>query len=201
MKKIVLSTIAMAAMMALTSYGQGIITFDTTEGSSVVSINGSAAQVDLNASLLYFNGTSYVDIVNLLLSDTTPTSGLTVSVPPATTQAAGGDISAYGNGILIDNSGNNYIITDEAASDVVSFEVEAWGGSASSYAVADATPGTLVGASAPFTETLSSSGSPENANIGSMPSFNLTPVPTPEPATLAFAGLGGLSMLLMRRRK
>jgi hypothetical protein len=200
MKKIVLSTVAVAAM-ALTSYGQGVITFDASEGGGgVISQLGSGVeQNDVNASLLYFNGTSYVDIVDLLLSDTTPTSTINVVVPPDTTQAAGGDITFNGGGILYDNSGDTYQITGEAAGTVVSFEVEAWTGNYSSYASAElnGVVGTFGGVSAPFTETLSSAASPINANIDNMPSFTLTPVP--EPATLAVAGLGGLSLMLFRR--
>jgi len=201
MKKIVLSTVAVAAM-ALTSYGQGVITFDASEGGGgVISQLGSGVeQNDVNASLLYFNGTSYVDIVDLLLSDTTPTSTINVVVPPDTTQAAGGDITFSGGGVLYDNSGDTYEINGEAAGTVVSFEVEAWTGNYSSYAAAEnGVAGTFGGVSAPFTETLSALTSPENANIDNMPSFTLTPVP--EPATLAVAGLGGLSLMLFRRRK
>ncbi|HEY1662353.1 MAG TPA: PEP-CTERM sorting domain-containing protein [Verrucomicrobiae bacterium] len=199
MKKIVLSTIAMAAMV-LTSYGQGIITFDASEGGGGVVSQGTAGnleQNDINASLLYFNGTSYVDIVDMLLSDNTATSGLTVTVPPTSTQAAGGDITFSGPGILYDNSGNNYVINGIASGTVVSFEVEAWTGSFNSYAAALASGTAFAGTSSPFSETLSPAGAPQNANIDSMPNFTMT---VPEPTTLAFAGLGGLSLLLFRRR-
>lgn len=204
MKKTVLATIAIAAAAGLSAYGQGVITFDASEGATPNTISvgtaGNLEQNDVNASLLYYNGTSYVDIVNLLLSDTTPTSTINVSVPPVTTQAAGGDITFNGGGILYDNSGDTYQFSSLAAGTVVTFEVEAWTGTYNSYAAALAgTVGTFAGTSASFTETLSASTSPQNANIDGMPSFTMTPVP--EPTTLAFAGLGGLSTLLLRRRK
>jgi len=203
MKKIVLSTVAMAAM-ALTSYGQGVITFDASEGGGGVISQGTAGnleQNDINASLLYFNGTQYVDIVDLLLSDTTATSGEVVDVgtgdsPVSSTQDASGDITFNGGGILYDNSGNDYVINGEAAGAVVTFEVEAWTGTANSFATVAS--GQFSGVSLPFTETLTSSASPINANIDNMPSFTMT---VPEPATLAVAGLGGLSLMLFRRRK
>ncbi len=201
MKKIVLSTIAMVAL-ALTSYGQGVITLDASSSSGVVDLNGSAASVDLNVSLLYFNGTSYADIVDLLLSDVSPTSAINVGVPPTTTQAAGGDITAFGSGVLYDNSGDTYQISTAGAGSVVSFEVEAWTGNYSSYAAAFASAqiGEFAGISSAFNETLSAAASPINASLDTMPTFNLTQVPVPEPATLALAGLGGLSVLLFRRR-
>ena len=196
MKKIILSALAVASL-SLSSYSQGVITFDASSSSGVVQINGATDNAtDINAALLYFDGTSYVPFVTMLLSDTTPTSG---NFTAPSTQAAGGDVSTFGAGILFDNAGNTYQLPSLPAGSVVSFEVQGWLGAFSTYAQAQAASGATWGTTAAFNETLSSAASPINASLDAMPNLNLITVP--EPTTIALAGLGAASLLLFRRRK
>lgn len=198
MKKIILSALAVASL-SLSSYSQGVITFDASASSGVVQLNGATdTATDINAALLYFNGSSYVPFVTMLLSDTTPTLG-NFTVP--STQSAGGDVSTFGGGVLYDNSGNTYQLPSLTAGTVVSFEVQGWLGAFSTFAQAAAASGATFGVTGPFNETLSAAASPINAALDAMPNLNLLTSPVPEPTTIALAGLGGASLLLFRRRK
>jgi len=193
MKKSILTALAFAGA-SLYSYGQGAITFDSTEGTPPPAYNVTINSVvdstqDINAELLYYNGTSFVPLVTLLLDNANQTPGTYAS--PVTLGAAG-DVSDFG--LLYDASGSLYQVPSNPANTVVTFEVEGWlGNGIDSYAAA-----TTKGVTASFTDAVTSTSSFPNANIDNMPVLNLTSVP--EPATFALAGLGLASLLAFRRR-
>lgn len=194
MKKLIVSSLAVLGL-ALSGYSQGVITFDGSLGGHV-SINGVAdTATDINAELLYNNGTMFVPVVTLLLSASSGTSG---TLPIGSIQPASGDITFNGDGSLYDNSGNTYIIPLIAGGSPATFEVEAWTGSFSSLAAAVTGNANTV-TSGSFVETLTLASSPILAACDQMPAINLVGVP--EPATMALAGLGVASLLAFRRRK
>jgi len=197
MKKLILSVTAIAGL-AMGSFAQGVIYFDGSNNTSTdptatsegrVFLNGVLdTGTDINASLLYSAtpGGTFLPVVNLsLASSASPTSS-----PLGQTGAAAGDITFYGSGQLLDNSGTAYIIPGIAAGGTAYFEVT--GG-----AVVGGK--TYTGSTAVFSEVLASATGQAN-DIQGMGALNLTANIIPEPTSLAMAGLGIASMLVFRRR-
>jgi hypothetical protein len=184
MKKIILCTCVVAGL-ATASFGQGVIYFDGSNNTSTsptapsegsVFLNGVLDKsTDINAELLWSstaNGT-FSSVVTLLLSQATSSSTSALG----TTQSAVGDVSEYGSGILIDTSGNAYIIPTIGSGSTGYFEVLAWTGSYSTYAAAQV-GGALTGNSGVFSEVLASATGTAN-DIEGMPALNLTPAGSP----------------------
>jgi hypothetical protein len=215
MKKILLTTVAMAGV-SVASYGQGVINFDgsnnsstslnaTTEGS--LFINGvQDTTKDVNAELLGgASAGSLVPIVTLLLSDT---GNPTVTSLFGSTQPALGDITSVNGGNVWDNSGNAYQFSGNGGSPAIAagvtafFEIEAWTGNYATLAAAEASGLSTIyfGTSTVFTEPLGSAVGTEQ-DLENSPALNLTPAVVPEPGTMALAGLGSLSLFLLRRKK
>jgi uncharacterized membrane protein len=209
MKKTIITGLALISM-AVASFGQGVIYFDgsnnsstsvnaTTEGS--VFLNGVLdTTTDINACLLYSTtlAGTYSPIATLLLAASTTT----VTTATGSTQPASGDITFFGSGSVFDNSGNSYAISGIAAGTTVYFILEGWTGNYTSYAeaLASGNVSVLAGATSAFTETLTSATGTAN-DIQNASALNLIPVTVPEPCTMALLGLGGLSLLMIRRRK
>jgi len=191
MKKLILSATALAAC-SVGAFAQGTITFDgTASASGLVSIGGVLdTTIDVNAELLYSStgaAGTFSPVVTLLLGGS-PTSG------PGLGQVgyATGDITDFASGQLYSDQGASFIIPAIAPSTAAFFEVQAWMGG-NSYATA-----TEAGTSAVFSEVLTAASSPTQASLDTMPALNITPIP--EPSTLAMAGVGLVSMLLLRRK-
>jgi hypothetical protein len=179
MKK-TLVTLTLLTGLAVSSYGQGYIYFDASLSSGLVSISSIVdTATDVNAVLI--NQTLGTTVATLLLSATGVTLGPVVD--------AAGDITAYGDGHLFDNSGQSYITG--LGSTQYSFVVEAWLGG-DTYAGA-----TTRGTSASFLQTTAPPASPVGS-LDMFPGMNLVVVP--EPTTLALAGLGAAGLLAFRRR-
>jgi len=194
MKKTILTALAAVGVAGL-SYGQGVLSADESLGTAS-EINGVVnTTTDINWEILYNNGSSFVPLVTFLLSTTVGT-GLP-GVPAGTTQGASGSITDNGNGTLFDGSGNTYQVpgTSAAGGSVATFEVEGWLGNG-----VNAYPGVgnNAGITASFTESVNSAANPTLTTLNNMPLLNITSVP--EPVTFAMMGLGGLSLLLFRRR-
>ena len=206
MKKIILSVTAIAGF-SVAAFAQGTITFDgsnntstspTAPSSGLVFIDSGSGAVldtttDINAELLYsatgVAGT-FTSVVTLLLSSSAaPTDGSL-----GQSYASAGDITFWANGQLQDQSGQSYVIPTIAAGSTAFFEVMGWTGVGATYGA----QGTAFGTSSVFSEVLSASTSPVQANIEGMPALVLN---VPEPTTMAMAGLGGLSLLFLRRKK
>jgi len=202
MKKIILSTLIIVGLNFIAHsqvlMNQGVIAFDDSVGSPNVYINGVLdTSTDINAELLYSTSGpfgAYQPVVTLLLSDTTPIYG---TFHYGVVEPAAGDVSIFATGQLYDISGNTYQDPANPPGTVENFIVEGWLGNYSSYTAA-LYAGAGVGITAPFTETLSAPANPIIANLSNMPILDII---TPEPATLALAGLGLASLLAVRRRK
>jgi hypothetical protein len=207
MKKIILSAVAMGGL-AMTSFGQGVIYFDGSNNTSTSPTATSEGQVflngvldtstDINVELLYGASATTVtsDCVTLLLSDSTGTE----NSAPGGLQPASGDVTDYGSGVLFDASGVGYQLTGTSSGATEFFQVLAWTGNFSSYAAA-LTAGTgQTGSSSVFSEILTSATGEAN-DIEGMSALDLTTSAVPEPTTMALAGLGGLSLFLLRRKK
>jgi hypothetical protein len=203
MKKLILSVAALGTM-SLSGFAQGITfsDFENAAGYGTTIAGAPNLTQDLNLELLYGTSAGNVTtpVVTLLLSSSaTPADGNNVNVPLGETFTGAGDISAAG-GLLYDTTGSSYAVPAGS----VFFEVLAWSGNYGSYAAAEASgvTGVFGGASAVFPG--SSPAAPATPNdIDGVGVINLTQVPTtvvPEPSTLAMAGVGLVSMLLMRRK-
>jgi hypothetical protein len=172
MKK-TLATLTIVAGLALSSFGQGYLFFDSSYGGTV-SINGVLdTGTDVNLALV--NQTLGTTVATLLLSDTT----------------AAGDITANADGTIFDNGGAAW--STGTAGTAYNFIVEGWlTGDTYQFGASG------NGQSTPFSVTVLSSTAIPPANIINMPSFNIPTVP--EPSTLALAGIGA-ALLVIRRRK
>jgi hypothetical protein len=202
MKKLIFS-VTVVAGFSMASFGQGVIYFDGSNNTStspsaasngLVFINGVLDTAsDINAELLYSSTATgtFSPVVTLLLSSLASPIGNNVGQ----TIAAAGDITSYGNGSLIDTSGNAYF-TPLGSGTTGYFEVQGWLGNEISLAAAQAA-GQPAGSSGVFSEVLTSATGTANS-VNNMPALNLTAVP--EPSTLAMAGVGLASMLIFRRR-
>jgi len=209
MKKLILSVAAVGSL-TVASYGQGVIYFDGSNNTSSSPTATSEGQVflsgvldkstDINAELVYGTSAGNVSIANsvvtLLLSSSATQGNSTLGE----TLTGVGDITDFGTGVLFDASGTAYQFPTIASGTSVFFDVYAWTGNYSSYASALAAGNALTGSSGVFSEVLASATGTAN-DIEGMGALNLTSSAVPEPTTMALAGLGGLSLFFLRRKK
>jgi hypothetical protein len=200
MKKLILS-IAATSVVAISGHAQQLLFEDNGNNSTDTTINGVVNNSDLNLELLVgsTSGTVTTDVVTLLLNGATATATTALgSVQPGLNDitATGGDIN--------DRTLNTYIVPAGTAW----AQVLAWTGNYSTYAAAEGskTLGVYAGASQIFQILPApAAGSPASdiSNIENVGDGNidLTQVAiTPEPSTLAMAGVGLASMLIFRRK-
>ncbi|HEY3762675.1 MAG TPA: hypothetical protein VGN23_13090 [Verrucomicrobiae bacterium] len=151
----------------------------------------TAALLNQDVNIAVFNGGTDLN-ANLIVS---------LLMGAGDSGAANGDGTAYGGGVIIDNSTTTYYDTASVGGASTTLTMDLWTGDFSTLAAALASG--QDGTSITWTQSLGDlAGAPAPsapADFTGMPSAVLTP--SPEPATLAFAGLGGLSLLAMRRRK
>jgi hypothetical protein len=200
MKKLCL-TVGLLGVMVATVFGQGQVTVQNyiSPGNSANAIIGNTNGTPLSG------GTYLVDILygtdtSHLTQDALALGELSAAIPFLTGGGAG---YFAANNITL---ASGYVGT-------VSFELVVWQASAGSTWVA-----ATGGGANPSDATYLANGGTEwgeyiftltgitgtgltsiAQGAGTLVSFNLTPVP--EPATCALMGLGGLSLLLFRRRK
>ena len=197
MKKLCLIAGLLGVMVA-TVFGQGLVTVQNY-------INGTSPDNaiinDTNGSPTPLVGGTF--LVDLLYG--TNTSSITQDAGVALTfHSSPGNGYFFTTAIPALNSGYNGILWFELVvwqSAAGSSWATAVGGNAFSPSASYYTShsGTEWGFSTPFTLTVNSSTPTSTAGgPGTLVSFNL--VPAPEPATLALVGLGGLSLLLFRRK-
>jgi len=150
-------------------------------------------------------GAAGTDIANLLASGWSwaVNQGTSVQVETTTSGTQGaskaGGVTAYNGGSPFELDATS---TGASGSTIDEIYV-AFNGTASSYSTA-----TALGLSSEMTDFVGSAASDPNADYGQtagptgLVAFGVADVTaTPEPTTLALAGLGGLSMLFLRRRK
>jgi hypothetical protein len=202
MNKLILS-IAATSVVALSGHAQQLVFEDNGNNSTDTTINGGANHQDLNLELLVgpTSETVTTDVVTLLLNG----AAATATTALGSVQPAGGDISDSG-GLIFDPSLNTYTVPAGTAW----AQVLAWTGNYSTYAAAEGsqTLGVYAGASQIFqilpapAADLATVGISNIENIGDG-NIDLTQVPvvsTPEPSTLAMAGVGLAPMLIFRRK-
>jgi hypothetical protein len=199
--KTVASVLGIAASVAMvsSSYGQGYINFANLTGGVNAPVTfatggfagpggltpvtaGWGVGSEFVAALLYSinGGTTWLANASYVSGSSYPTA-----------------FAASSDGPVSPSTGQGYFLGTELSlpswsSGAVLIEVEAYSGS--TYGEV----GYWSGESAPFSVT-PGSGQGAPASLTTMPAFTVTMVP--EPATCALMGLGGLSLLLFRRRK
>jgi len=221
-------TAALAALVAaggMSAFGQGYVLFNTskndvydnftTQGTSVV------APGDVTATFLWAGtGTSNYLGAGLATAATSSAGGW-ASI--ATMLSSGWTIGANYNGgaaateadvtdnaggtqkgALPYNAGTSFQLNASTAGASYEFVVIAWDnlGGAATLGAAE-TAAAALGWSSAFTYATgaTSSSGINNFSQSGEAAFGVAPGSTPEPTSLALAGLGGLSMLLLRRRK
>ena len=209
MKKIIATILAIGGL-ALYASAEGYFTIDSTANSG-----DGATTASTTGGLVFLNGVldTGTDINLGILWGTSATTCTTpLNMDPLglnsgayagnhnwiTSQPTGsGDITLTEDGTLLDPNGLVSPIPGTVAGQTVYIELQGWTGSAPSYLDALFEGNGLTGQTAPFAVTLLRNIDVPQADIHNMPSLDLVP----EPSTLALAGLGGLSLLLIRRRK
>jgi len=223
MKKIIV-TIGVAALVASTTYAQGLVVFGNNNFSKVSTnsaVNGAAAGVAAGASSFYYA---------LFYSQSSTTIGGSGNAFAGTNSAYAFNASGWSSASLIaTNSGAvggrfastssdsllNSTVTGLGTVQTANFVVMGWsaniGNTVAALQAYLANPTVLgwVGESAVSGSIVTGNGTSQTTptlfgNTGSpvMPGFTLGEVvPTPEPGTLALAALGGASLLMFRRKK
>jgi hypothetical protein len=205
-RKVIAAVIGTAGLvgMAASSYGQGNIQFNTYQstgyypivyGAGTGGLQNTGAGVNVDGELAYFIGTATGSSVFTML----PSSIIAVS---STAKTPG----VYAN----DPSGSGYIVGSAIAipgyvSGPISFEIFAWAASGTGSGVGGTlATSTINDSSAPleWTEASIASGLSPAGFFQALPGeVVLTATATPEPTTLALAGLAGLVSLVAYRRK
>jgi hypothetical protein len=203
MKKQILTVVVIAGF-ACCVHAQGTIYFDNSSNDGTTSPTAATAGV-------YFKNTGTIasptdvrltqDMNYTFLGGTSPGS-LSVLVTSFGASSVGDN---YGDGVVVDNSGNGFSVPGSVAGATEYFQIEAWVGSATSYAAASTTLGNFYGITPVFQNPTGNnivSGVPQPPSyLTQMPSLVLNPVVVPEPSTMALAGLGSLAALMIRRKK
>jgi len=129
-----------------------------------------------------------------------PGSGYTAALLVNGTQVATTDFAGAGFEYLLNPV--PVTVAGVAGGSAVTFEVQVYQSQFGSYAVGSATPGAHYGTSGSFAGVLGGAGSPPgpSSNLDNLQSFTLSIVPVPEPSTIAFGVVGGLALLLRRRK-
>jgi hypothetical protein len=218
MKKILLACGLMMAGTALVC-AQGTIKFNNTSASFLVSTNDT-----INGGTIGLTDKVAGDYYYALLYDvTTPTSADPASGGWTATGLIGTNGTIFAGGITGPGGANGTAVSEVAPGATAFFEVVGWSASlngmtlAQMFAANDAGPTSVLwaangyyGVSSPTATalTLGGEGTPASLppSLFSSPSaipsgFVLNVIGTPEPAPIALAGLGGMVLLALRRRK
>jgi hypothetical protein len=212
MKKIILIASLTASLTGLSVFGQGYFMFTTGKSQVWDCFTGSPQlATTVNVAFLWAANGS-VPQVSYLYPGPTPTSGL----PPSfLNSVAWNDILTDPNYTLAANSGNGQVaVAQSSASGILNYGffnvsgtmvgttyslfMVGWDANYATPVLASAA-NAAVGWSAPFNYTAFASTASPASMTGLTPAFGVWGVP--EPSTLALAGLGSLSLWLLRRRK
>lgn len=219
MKKTLL-TLAAVAAASCASYGQGYFTFQSTSGifDDFTTAGTPTKDGNMYVDFIYASGTSQIfsalgssaSAAGTISAANNPWAALSALSADSTGTVGGWDwfsaseiaktgatpppaVGQYSDGVVD--------LTGLASGDVISLYAIAWNDAYSTVQAA-ATAGAAVGWSQEINVTLGSS----TAQAGQLGTpggaFDVDVVTSgPEPTTIALAGLGGLSMLFLRRRK
>jgi len=207
-KSILLGVIGLAACAA-TSYGQGFVILDNygatgglvSYGPNVPQNGVSVPNGTLGTGLLsgWTVGLYYV-LGTPAISDLPGTAD--PLAPLVLGSGTGATVAVYDTTFTAGEfqAGDPFQVPGGAAGGQVTLELIAYDTAAGSWAGA---LGGYRGHSAPFVLTMQAGLTiPPTAQVGpAFSTFGVALAPIPEPGTLALAGLGGLSLLLFRRKK
>jgi hypothetical protein len=198
MKKLILSVTAIAGLTMVSDAQLATLVsfYDVGNNSFDTIINGAPNYTqNLNLELLVGSGgTASIDVVTLLLSQTTASKTSSLG----TIQPANGDIT-LGDDVIYDPSDNQY----QVPASTTDYQVLAWTGNYSSYAAAEASgqPDVYAGETPVLTTW---SGIPAPGAPPGLLDLDSNPIelyPAPEPSSLAMATVGIGSILVFGCRK
>jgi len=210
MKKLVLISTLIATFAGISAFGQGYVSFASSKSQAWDDFTSTTPTLATTINTAFMWGASGdVPLLAGILAST-PVNGQT----PYSYAAAWNDIMNDGNFTLAINAGNgsnvvartaanggiaygaSFGVTGTAPSTTYTLFFIGWNG-------AYATPGAAaaadaaVGWSSTFSyTTVTSIGTP--ASMAGVPQFGVGAVP--EPTTIALAGLGGMALMMFRRR-
>jgi hypothetical protein len=199
MKKVILTVTAVVGLSA-SLFAQGTITADNLNGTG----NNSATSFGL---FFANNGTAYTSpTLNVALLGGASAGSLSAI---ATFTGANAWVS-FGGGQYADPNSLTYAVPGVALGAAATLQVEAWTGASATYGAAGVNQfGAWNGAAwvdastFTFSNATGGNGAPPAFphSLDGMPAMELGTVSTPEPSTIALAGLGAASLLMFRRRK
>ena len=220
MKKIVFVVSLVASFVGFSSFGQGYFQFTTGKSQVWDGFSTGVAHVDSNINVAFLWGLSgAAPQVESILNGvpTTATAATSTYTPQAAwtailndpnfTLAVNDSTSALAvtrtssNGAITYNGGSAFPVTGTTIGTYTLFMI-GWDGSYATPAQAAANAA-AVGWSQAFQYTSFVATASPNSMSGVTPEFGVVGMvdTIPEPASMTLAGLGGLSLLLLRRRK
>jgi len=215
MKKILLTGSLIVASLALAN-AQGTIKFNNNTSTYYVSTNGVAnggtvGVTDKVAGDYYYE---------LLYDVSTPASSNPATGGWSSTGLVGTNGVVFGGGITGPGAANGVAVSQVAPGASAYFEVVGWSASLNGLSLtqmlADYQSGNWGGLQGYFGFSSASAGALTLGGLGTPATlppalfggasgiqngFDLNAIPTPEPASIALAGLGGLALLGLRRKK
>jgi len=218
-KTLILATLA--AFTAVSSYSQGFISYEGflhNVGNNYTAPGTVTYNTGINVELL-FGPSSTATAVSAIANSSSPASfSYTIAAAWAAIQGDGSFSPVYGTngtpvavmgtgvtGSFVYNASAAYSALNLVPATTYHFYEVAWntGGGVYTTLSAAAAAGMYVGWSQAFLYTPGATGVPPPAtmNAALVGNFLVGGTVVPEPSTIALAGLGGLSLLLFRRRK
>ena len=221
MKKLALLSTLIVACASLSAYGQGYFQFTSGKSQAWNGFTGGAAALntDVNTAFLWAANGAVPTIAGIAAS--TPSSltvgsstftaanawsailtdpNFTLAVNNANSQVAVQRTLA--NGSISYNGGFAFAVSGSSVDTMYRVYFIGWNGAYAtpSLAAAAASVNGYVGWSAPFNYSATAQTATPDTMVGKTGQFGVGGI-VPEPSTIALAGLGGLAMLLIRRRK
>jgi hypothetical protein len=218
MKKIIALSLVTGSLVATSAFGQGYLQ-DESSKSAVYDgfTTPGAAALDTKVDVALFWAAAGTTPTVDGISASTPTSSSTALPSAAWADILNGQFTeafdstalnglvvtaSTSKGIIEYNGGSSFGIQGTAAGSTYTLYEVSWN---AAYATAQAASaaGSAVGWSAPIQFTLFGPTDPTitSPTFGAFGTLPTGVTPTPEPTTMALAGLGGLSLLAFRRKK